>query len=172
MGSLEGYLEGIPQYVVLTILYIAKGGRLSCTLEDVPVFGTNAGNYAGVQCGENDDTCPISEVPFYQLFGNETTFGPFHVPTHHWFNFTYSVTMLSCTFAILRFLDVGPTRILELTGWRNYVGYGLAFISVLWCLRSKSNGLGSGGYVMRMFHDQLGYDGKKKFVQKNQYIIS
>ena len=157
-------MEGIPQYVVLTILYIAKGGRLSCKFGNVPIIGTSAGNYSGVRCGENNDTCPIGEIPFYQLFGNETIFGPFHISTHHWFYFTYSITMLSCTCAILRFLDVGPTRILELTGWRNWVGYGMAFISVFYCLLTKSNGLGSGGYVMHMFHDIFGHGSKNNYL--------
>ena len=139
----------------MTILYISKGGRLKCNLDDVPTIGIGIGNYTGIKCGENKDVCPIGEVPFYQLFGISTSFGSMHIPTHHWFSFTYTLTMISCACAILRFLDVGPTRILERTGWRNWVGYMLAFFSVFYCLKVKSNGLGSGGYVMGLLYNNL-----------------
>ena len=142
----------------MTILYISKGGRLSCTLDDIPIIGIGSANYIDVHCGENNDTCPIGKVPFYQLFGNSTSFGSIHIPTNHWFKITYGLTTISCACGILRFLDVGPTRILERTGWRNWVGYILAFFSVLYCLKAKGNGLGSGGYVMRMLHNKFDYN--------------
>ena len=72
------------------------------------------------------------------------------------FRLTYYLTLISCTFALLKFLDVGPTRILEKDGWRNYAGYGISFISVIVVLQAKAQGLGTGGYVMTMLYDQLG----------------
>ena len=155
----------------MTILYICKGGRLSCNLNHIPVIDIGSGNYNYVECGENNDTCPIGDIPFYQLFGNSTSFGSIHIPTHHWFKITYGLTTISCACGILRFLDVGPTRILERTGWRNWVGYVLAFFSVFYCLKAKGNGLGSGGYVMRMLSNNFDYNAERNglFIIKNYW---
>ena len=138
------------------------------------MIGIEVGDFSNVTCGENGNDCPIAEVPFYQLFGNSTTVGTFEIPTHHWFNLTYSLTMFSCACAVCRFLDVGPTRILERSGWRSWVGYFTAFFSVCVCLRVKSNGLGSGGYVMSTFYREFNgnENGKLITILKAPFIVS
>ena len=99
----------------------------------------------------------MSNVPFFQMFSTHTNFLGFEVPQYWWFRLTYYLTIISCTFALLRFLDVGPTRILEKDGWRNYAGYGISFISVLFVLQAKAQGLGTGGYVMTMLYNKFGF---------------
>ena len=136
------------------------------------------GDFSNVTCGENDNDCPIAEVPFYQLFGNSTAVFGLEIPTYHWFNLTYTLTMFSCACAVCRFLDVGPTRILERSGWRSWVGYFTAFFSVCVCLRVKSNGLGSGGYVMSAFYREFYGNENGKLINpityrdKSTYIIT
>ena len=115
-------------------------------------------SYENVKCGEMSDV-PMSEVDMYKLLGESTSFptlGLFRIPQYYWFSFSYSLTGISCTFAILRFIDFGPVRILQRSGWRNLTGYGAAFISVAVSLYAKAVGLGTGGYVMHMFYDIFG----------------
>ena len=154
---MEGYLESLPQYFILTTIAITKGGLFNCNMKDVRMIDVNEIDYSEITCGtaEVNRTFPMSDVSFYKVFGNSTVFGPFHVPQYYWFRFTYLITCMSCSLGILRFLDVGPTRILERDGWRNYIGYGLAFITVMWSLNVKALGLGTGGYVMHMLIDMF-----------------
>ena len=125
-------------------------------MTNVEPISTKAQNYDNVKCGEGNFTYDIASIPYYRMMGNHTVLGPFHVPQHYWFGITYNLTLISCTFAILKFLDVGPTRIFEKNGWRNYVGNVLAFVSVLYSLITKTRGLGTGGSVMHMLYDFMG----------------
>ena len=161
VGSLEGYCESLPQFLILTVLAIYKGGLLNCDMKDIPRFYSdekNSTEYAKVECGEDNYTYPMYDVEMYKLLGmeNPILFGAVgYIPQYYWFNWSYNLTMISSTFAILRFLDFGPARILQRSGWRNWIGYGSAFVSVLWSLYMKAIGLGTGGYVMHMFYNLI-----------------
>ena len=149
-------MESLPQYFILTLFAITKGGLQNCQMTNVEPISTKAQNYDNVICGEGNFTYNISSIPYYRMMGNHTVLGHFHVPQYYWFAITYNLTLISCTFAILKFLDVGPTRIFEKNGWRNYVGNVLAFVSVLYSLITKTRGLGTGGSVMHMLYDFMG----------------
>ena len=123
-------------------------------------------NYTDIKCGVNG-TYNMIDGPFYQLFGtHQRIMGFIHLPTYNSFYFSYLLTLFSCTCGILRFLDAGPTRILERDGWRNFVGYGLAGWGVLTSLHTKGLGLGNGGPLMQSLIKQFGY-GKLSRVFKN-----
>ena len=98
--------------------------------------------------GGNNDT-PIHKIPFYQMFNEtKTIFGTVHLPMYYYFRVNYYTTLLSCTMGIVKFLDVGPTKILPTQGWRNYVFYALAVLSVFTSLHTKALGLGQDGVLM------------------------
>ena len=146
-------MESLPQYLTLTTLAITKGGLLNCDMGEIPMMypSSRKYDYSNVTCGEDGAQIAMTNVSFYQLFGTSTigfTMGIFQIPQYYWFYFTYIMTLVSCTFGILRFLDVGPARILEKEGWRNFAGFGLAFVSVILSLHTKALGLGTGGFVM------------------------
>ena len=154
VGSLEGMLESLPQYFVLTTLAITKGGLMRCNMDNVSFITTKEQDFTNVTCSEFNHS--MSSVSFYQEFGESTAYlGIFHIPQYYCFRISYGLTLISCTFGLLRFLDVGPTRILEKEGWRNYTGYGIAFFSVLFSLYTKALGLGTGGYVMNTIINQF-----------------
>ena len=137
------------------------GGLQRCDVQDIGRFAFEDQDYSGVICGEDSYNYTMINGSFYQLMGIETTiplgFATIHIPLYYSFRFTYYLTLLSCTFGILKFLDVGPTRILERDGWRNYVGFGIAFWSVLNSLHTKSLGLGVGGAIIHTVTDTFGY---------------
>ena len=152
VGSLEGMLESLPQYFILTTLAITKGGLMRCNMDNVSFITTKEQDFTNVTCSNHS----MSSVSFYQTFGESTAYlGIFHIPQYYCFRISYGLTLISCTFGLLRFLDVGPTRILENDGWRNYAGYGIAFISVITSLYTKATGLGDGGYMMNTIIDQF-----------------
>ena len=153
VGSLEGMLESLPQYFILTTLAITKGGLQSCAMGGIPMISTVEPNYSNVTCSESQHL--MSNVSYYQTFGLSSNIFGFHIPQYYSFRWSYNLTVISCTFGLLRFLDVGPTRILENDGWRNYAGYGIAFISVFFSLYTKALGLGTGGYMMNTIIDQF-----------------
>ena len=161
VGSLEGYCESIPQFLILTVLAIYKGGLLNCDMKDIPRFYStekSTSEYEKVECGEVNYTYPMTDVEMYKLLGLQNPiFGGAvgYIPQYYWFNYSYNLTMISSAFAILRFIDFGPARFLQRIGWRNWVGYGSAFLSVLWSLHTKAVGLGTGGYVMHMFYNLI-----------------
>ena len=157
VGSLEGYLESLPQYFLLTLFAITKGGLMNCQMESVNRISFASQNYTDVTCGEDNSRNHISTIPYYQMMGNEAVIGPFYMPQHYWFGVTYNLTMMSCALAIVKFLDVGPTRIFEKDGWRNTVGYCLSFLSVLSSLITKTRGLGTGGYIMCLLYKNFGF---------------
>jgi hypothetical protein len=126
-------------------------------MKNIEPFAVVSQNYSDVTCGEGNSTNNISTIPYYQMMGNEAVIGPFYMPQHYWFGITYNLTMVSCTLAILKFLDVGPTRIFVTDGWRNIVGYGCSFLSVFSSLITKTRGLGTGGYVMYLLYGKLGF---------------
>ena len=161
-------LESLPQYFVLTTLAITKGGLMHCNMAGVSFMSTENQNYTSVTCSEFNH--PMSDVSFYQTFGESTNYFGFHIPQYYCFRISYYLTLVSCTFSLLRFLDVGPTRILEKEGWRNYAGYGIAFFSVLFSLYTKALGLGTGGYVMNTIINQFNL-GKFVLIKKNSEIL-
>ena len=70
------------------------------------------------------------------------------IPQYYYFRFTYYMTLTSCVFGIVKFLDVGPTRFLAHNGWINFVQYVCACISVFIALEKKALGLGSDGLIL------------------------
>ena len=146
-------LESLPQYFILTILAITKGVLQRCAMGSIPIISTVEQDYSNVTCSEFNHL--MSNVSYYQTFGLSSNILGFHIPQYYSFRISYWLTLVSCTFGLLRFLDVGPTRILENDGWRNYAGYGIAFISVIFSLYTKATGLGNGGYMMNTIIDQF-----------------
>ena len=132
-------------------------------------------SYENVKCGEGNITAKMTEIEMYKLLGKESAIipGVLYTPQYYWFTFSYQLTVISCTFAILRFIDFGPVRILQRRGWRNIVGYGSAFVSVIVSLYTKAQGLGTGGYVMYMFYklfeneDLIHGQGNDKYILEN-----
>ena len=148
----------MPQYFILTTLAITKGGLQWCDMKNISQVSFNEQDYSGITCGGGNLTYNMTESDFYHLMGESINlFGILHVPMNFWFKFSYKITFLSCTFGILRFLDIGPTRILARDGWRNYVGYGIAFLSVLHSVHTKALGLGADGTILRIFANPTGY---------------
>ena len=98
----------------------------------------------------------MTEVPFYLVHGLTTELLSFHVSTYYWFRLTYYSTYLSCVFGIVKFLDLGPTRILSEKGLSNWIGYGLSICSAVISLRMKAHGLGHGDVLMEIFLMTLG----------------
>lgn len=101
----------------------------------------------------------ISEVEFFRKdqFGltNNLHIG-YHVSMYYWFRLTYYTTFLGCIFGIVRFLDLGPTRILSTSFWTNIFGYLLAIFSVAQSLHTKALGLGTGGVIVELILKQTG----------------
>ena len=150
-------MESIPQYFILTALAITKGGLQRCDLTNIPYVTLIKPDYGSVECGEGKWNYSMKEGDFYQLLGDSQNLMGMYVPMNAWFRFTYYISLVSCTFGILRFLDAGITRILDRDGWRNYVGYGIAFFSVIHSLHTKALGLGVGGAMMRIVFDPTGF---------------
>ena len=134
---------------------ITTGALYNCeTIDKVPWFSFTKQNYSEVKC-DND---AINSIPFYQIFGVEANlFWLFKIPMYYWFRVTYYTTLVSCTFGILRFLDIGTTRILAASGWQNIFGFALAFVSVFHSLHTKALGLGTGGGLMKSILLSSGY---------------
>ena len=105
-----------------------------------------------VQTGNmTNTTTALRELsPFYDFLGGESHVIAFlfEVPQYYYFRFTYYMTLTSCVLGIVKFLDVGPTRILAVKGWSNYVGYVCAILSVFISLEKKALGLGSDGKIL------------------------
>ena len=127
-------------------------------MKDVPRMYVGNVSYENVTCGEDNSNYSMNEVKMYKLLGESTCFLGVCIPQYYWFSFSYLLTCISCTFAILRFIDFGPVRILQRSGWHNLAGYGFAFISVAVSLYAKAQGLGNGGYVMHMLYNISGVD--------------
>ena len=139
---------------------------MRCNMDNVSFITTKEQDFTNVTCSNHS----MSSVSFYQTFGESTAYlGIFHIPQYYCFRISYGLTLISCTFGLLRFLDVGPTRILEKEGWRNYTGYGIAFFSVLFSLYTKALGLGTGGYVMNTIINQFNL-GKFAFRLKCEHL--
>ena len=93
---------------------------MRCNMDNVSFITTKEQDFTNVTCSEFNHS--MSSVSFYQEFGESTAYlGIFHIPQYYCFRISYGLTLISCTFGLLRFLDVGPTRILEKEGWRNYI---------------------------------------------------
>ena len=123
-------------------------------------------NYSNVTCSESQHL--MSNVSYYQTIGLSSNIFGFNIPQYYSYRWSYNLTVISCTFGLLRFLDVGPTRILENDGWRNYAGYGIAFISVFFSLYTKALCVVTGGYMMNTIIDQFNLC---KFIMSQTIII-
>ena len=127
-------------------------------MDTIPSVSFHEQNYTGILCREGNTNYNMTENEFYRLMDVEANIlGIFKVPMYTLFRNSYYLTIFSCTFGILRFLDIGPTRILARDGWRNYVGYGIAFLSVLHSVHTKALGLGADGTILRIFANPTGY---------------
>ena len=134
---------------------ITKGALFTCEMDSVPFFLSSPESHgnqivSNVTCHEDDDKItPLEKVEFYEIFGTtQNIFWLFYIPMYYWFRMTYYITYLGCIFGIVRFLDLGPTRILATEFWSNSLGYSLALFSVGHSLHTKALGLGTGGHIM------------------------
>ena len=136
---------------------IAKGGLFDCRNKydnsSVHWFDSDFANY----------TCHHAEVSldnleFFEIFGKEKSLlGIVQISMYWWFRITYYMTLISCTLGIVRFLDVGPTRILARTFLLNAVGNVLICFSVGHALHTKALGLGTGGVIMEIVLKSFGF---------------
>ena len=146
---------------------------MNCQMKNVKQIAFSPQNYHDVTCGEGNYANNISAIPYYQMMGNEALIGPnVYMPQHYWFSITYNLTMISCSLAILKFLDLGATRIFEKDGWRNTVGYCVSFLSVLSSLVTKTRGVGTGGYVMYRLYEGFGLGKNYKLFKEILTILN
>ena len=114
-----------------------------------------SGNFEPIMCGAEQ---PLEDVAFYKIWNTtHQAFFFFEVPMYHYFRFNYYCTLISCTFGIVKFLELGPTRCLAEKGWLSAVGYTLAWVSVFHSLIGKANGLGTDGVILNTVLTNLGY---------------
>ena len=141
----------MPQFVILTIWAISKGGLYACHINDngnIPIFFGNLNESVinqtlGVAKCHNH-SLNMSEVEFYQISKLTQDFKFFHVSTYYWFRFTYLTTFVGCICGITKFLDYGPTRILSDKLLDNLFGWCLVCLSVIVSITMKALGLGHG----------------------------
>ena len=167
MGSVEAYSESLPQYFILTALAISRQAFVPCVFEGtgqflLPAFqmmhviGPNETahnhNYSCIVSNATNKTTNLNEMSrFYEDdWGGQSHVLLFflEIPQYYYFRFTYYMTLTSCVFGIVKFLDVGPTRFLAHNGWINFVQYVCACISVFIALEKKALGLGSDGLIL------------------------
>ena len=160
IGSLEAYTEAIPQFVILTAMAITEGAMAHCN--DIPFgFISNGTELLNKTCVFGSAKMPITiqNIPFYTKFGltqNILSIPSMKIPMYFYFRMTYYTTLVSCGCGIARFLEVGPTRILPKDGWKNFAGYGLTVIIVIYSLYTKALGIGSDGTTMTILLDLFG----------------
>ena len=131
----------MPQYFILTALVISTNGLAVCSNLNFTIDNIVSSYSSNAECrvGGNNRT-PINNITFYQMFNEtKTIFGTVHLPMYYYFRVNYYTTLLSCTMGIVKFLDVGPTKILPTQGWRNYVFYALAVLSVFTSLHTRTS---------------------------------
>ena len=145
----------MPQFVILTVWAISKGGLYGCHTTDngdIPIFFGNINEseinqtLGAAKCHNN--SLNMSEVEFYQISQLTHDFGFFHVSTYYWFRLTYFTTFLGCISGITKFLDYGPTRILSDKLLKNFLGWCLVCLSVIVTISVKALGLGHGDEIL------------------------
>ena len=100
-------------------------------------------------------------MEFFSFLGESHVVAFFlEIPMYYWFRFSYYMTLVSCTFGVVKFLDVGPVRCLVKEGWLNYVGYTCAALSAYISLEKKALGLGSDGVILDTLLTTLRYCNK------------
>ena len=143
---------------------ISTGGLYTCTRENKEEISFFFSEQTKVQmqsttCHHN--SIKISEVEFFEIFGLQQYFLSenfllFSVSMYYWFRVTYYTKFIGCIFGIVRFLDLGPTRILSKHFWTNIFGYLLASFSVGQSLHTKALGLGTGGVILEIVLSAIG----------------
>ena len=144
----------------MTALAISKGGLFDCRNKhdnsSIPWFHGDT-EFANITCHHKN--IDLNKIDFFKIFGTTQTFLgiPVGIPMYWWFRMTYYMTLVSCVFGIVRFLDVGPTRILSKNVGLNVVGSILTCFSVGHALHTKALGLGTGGVIMEIVLTSFGY---------------
>ena len=140
---------------------ISEGALAQCG--DIP-FSVISGNEDVVNktcIFGNETSIAIQDISFYKKFGlttNISGISALKIPMYYYFRMTYYTTLVACGSGIASFLEAGPTRILPKQGWKNYVGYGLAMVVVIYSLYTKALGIGSDGTTMQIVEGVLGID--------------